>query len=163
MKKYSYNLFPIQLVLFGYILLILAIAELIITLNSIKSESLHKDFSSSIALAIISLIMILFKSKITIDSNSGYVYKESSLFILTFSREKIKIPWHCDCIIIKQKIKSGTGYYRAIIPVRYKFKSCDIFFHSETGIVRLINTDLKRAIKIAELLKDVLKIEYVID
>jgi hypothetical protein len=38
-----------------------------------------------------------------------------------------------------------------------------MFFHSETGIVRLINTDCSRAIKIAEFFKSSLNLEYILE
>ena len=63
----------------------------------------------------------------------------------------------------KEKTKRGTGYYRFVLPVSYNFKSYDMFFHSETGIIRLINTDCRRAIKIAEFFKSKVKLDYTLE
>jgi hypothetical protein len=150
MKNYSYNLFPKPLILAGYALIILAFVLLIVNLNSVKSEDHMNDFVS-------------FRSKIIIDDKSGIVIKESGLLGITLSNEKIKIPYNCDKIFIKQKNKTGTGYYRSVLPVSYSFKSYDMFFHSETGIVRIINTDCSRAIKIAEFFKSNMKLDYTLE
>jgi hypothetical protein len=159
MKNYSYNLFPKPLVMAGYAIIILAFVLLIVTLNSGKSESLLNDLVSSIAIVFIGLVLVSFRSKIIIDK-PGMVIKKSDFLGITLSNEKIKIPHACDKIFIKQTNKTGTGYYRSVLPVNYKFKSFDIFFHSDTGVVRLINTDCSRAIKIAEFLKSNLKLDY---
>jgi hypothetical protein len=163
MKKYSYNLFPKPLILAGYALIILAFVLLIINLNTVKREDHMNDFVSSVAIAFIGLILVSFRSKIIIDDKSGIVIKESGLLGITLSDEKIKIPHNCDKIFIKQKNKTGTGYYRSVLPVSYKFKSFDMFFHSETGIVRIINTDCSRAIKIAEFFKSNIKLDYTLE
>jgi hypothetical protein len=163
MKNYSYNLFPKPLILAGYALIILAFVLLIVNLNSVKSEDRMNDFVSSVAIAFIGLILVSFRSKIIINDKSGIVIKESGLLGITLSNEKIKIPYNCDKIFIKQKNKTGTGYYRSVLPVSYSFKSYDMFFHSETGIVRIINTDCSRAIKIAEFFKSNMKLDYTLE
>jgi len=163
MKNYSYNLFPKPLILAGYALIILAFVLLILNLNSVKSEDHMNDFVSSVAIAFIGLVLVSFRSKIIIDDKSGIVIKESGLLGITLSNEKIKIPYNCDKIFIKQKNKTGTGYYRSVLPVIYSFKSYDMFFHSETGIVRIINTDCSRAIKIAEFFKSNMKLDYTLE
>jgi len=163
MKNYSYNLFPKPLILAGYALIILAFVLLIVNLNSVKSEDHMNDFVSSVAIAFIGLILVSFRSKIIIDDKSGIVIKESGLLGITLSNEKIKIPHNCDKIFIKQKNKIGAGYYRSVLPVSYSFKSYDMFFHSETGIVRIINTDCSRAIKIAEFFKSNMKLDYTLE
>jgi hypothetical protein len=163
MKIYSYNLSPKLFVLFGYVFIILAFAILLTGLNSAKNENILTDFATSIAIIIIGLIMISFKSKLIIDDKSGFVIKESGLWGMTFSKEKIRIPKNCDRILIKQKTKKGSGYYRFVIPVAYSFKSFDMFFHSETGMARLINTDYKRAIKIGEFFKSKIGLDYTLE
>jgi hypothetical protein len=118
---------------------------------------------SSVAIAFIGLVLVSFRSKIIIDDQSDIVIKESDFLGMTLSSEKVRIPHDCDKIYIKQKNKRGTGYYRSVLPVSYSFKSYDMFFHSETGIVRLINTDCSRAIKIAEFFKSNLKLDYTLE
>jgi hypothetical protein len=162
MKEYSYNLFPKPFVVAGYILISLAFVLVAFNIISGKGEIQSNYFVSSVALIFIGLVLISFRSKISIDGSSDIV-KESSMLGMTLSSEKVKIPRDCDKIIIKQKNKSGTGYYRLVLPVGYSFKSFDMFFHSDAGIIRLINTDYKRAIKIAEFLKSNLKLEYLLE
>jgi hypothetical protein len=163
MKNYSYNLFPKPVVLAGYALIILAFVLLIINLNTGKSESYLDDIISSVAIVFIGLVLVSFRSKVIIDVKSGIVTKESDFLGISLSNEKIKIPLNCDKIYIKEKTKTGTGFYRSVLPVSYKFKSYDMFFHSETGVVRLINTDCSRAIKIAEFFKSNLKLDYTLE
>lgn len=119
-----------------------------------------EDFTAPIAFMIIGLIMVSFKSKIIIEDNGGYIIKKSGFFGMKFSDEKIKIPSGCHSIYIKQKVKTGTGYYRFILPVSYDFKSFDMYLHSEKTMVRLISTDYDRTIKIAEFFKRNLNFDY---
>jgi len=163
MKEYSYSLFPKPLVIAGYALICLAFVLVGFNVISSKGENDFNDFVSSAALIFISLILITFKSKIMIDAKSNIVVKESEMLGMTLSSEKIKIPGNCDKIFIKQKDKRGTGYYKFVLPVSYSIKSFDMFFYSKTGTVRLINTDYKRAIKIAEFFKATLKLEYILE
>jgi hypothetical protein len=163
MKNYSYNLFPKPLVLAGYTFIILAFVLLIVNLNSGKSGNLVNDLMSSVAIVFIGLIMVSFRSKIIISEKSDIVVKESGLLGMKLSSEKIRVPYNCDKIIIRQKDKAGTGYYRSVLPVNYSFKSFNMFFHSDTGIVRLINTDCSRAIKIAEFFKSNLQLDYTLE
>lgn len=163
MKTYSYNLFPKPLVVTGYGLIILAFVLLIVNLNSGKSEDLPNELVSSIAIVFIGLVLISFRSRIVINYKSDIVIRESDLLGISLSNEKIQIPHGCDKIFIKEKSKTGTGYYRAVLPVNYKFKSYDMFFHSDKGVVRLLNTDCNRAIKIAEFFKANLKLDYILE
>lgn len=163
MKEYSYNLFPKPLVVAGFVLICLAFILAAFNFISVKGENDSGNFISSAALIFIGLILISFKSKIIIDAKSDIVVKESYMLGMTLSTGKVKIPGNCEKIFIKQNNKTGTGYYRSVLPVRYNFKSFDMFFYSKTGIVRLINTDYKRAIKIAEFFKSALKLEYVLE
>ena len=163
MKNYSYNPFPKPLVLAGYALIILAFILLIVNLITGKNESLTEDLITTVAIVFIGLVLVSFRSKIIIDDKSGIVIKESDFLGISLSNEKIKIPFNCDKIIIKQKNKTGTGYYRSVLPLSYKFKSYDMFFHSDKGVVRLLNTDCSRAIKIAEFFKSNLKLDYTLE
>jgi hypothetical protein len=162
MTKYSYNLFPKPFILLGYLLILFAFVLLLISYNSTKSENHFNDFAISFTIIIIGLIMISFRSKLIIDDKLSFVLKESNFLGMTLSRDKVKIPHNCIRILIKEKTKRGTGYYRFIIPVNYHFKSYDMFFQSETSTIRLINTDYKRALKIAKFLKPGTKLEYIL-
>lgn len=163
MKKYSYNLFPKPLVFAGYGLIILAFALFFVNLNPGENEDLWADFVSSVAIAFIGLVLVSFRSGISIDAKSGIVIKESGFLGISLSNEKVKIPHNCDKIFIRQKNKTGTGYYRSVLPVNYSLKSFDMFFHSDSGLVRFINTDCSRAIKIAEFFKSNLKLDYTLE
>jgi hypothetical protein len=163
MKTYTYNLFPKPLVVTGFALIILAFVLLIVNLSSGKSESILNDLVSSIAIVFIGLVLVSFRSKIVINDKSDIVIRESDFLGITLSNEKIHIPYGCDKIFIKEKNKTGTGYYRSVLPVNYNFKSYDMFFHSDKGAVRLINTDCSRAIKIAEFFKSNLKLDYTLE
>ena len=163
MKEYSYHLFPMPLVILGYMLLIFAVICLMVSIFSISSENPFNGFAISFAFIFIGLIMTLFRSKIIIDNTSGCVLKESCLAGMIFSKEKIQIPGNCSGIVIKEKMKKGTGYYRFVLPVSYFFKSADMFFKTDSSMVRLINTDLKRALKIAEFLQSNLKLECIFE
>ena len=116
-----------------------------------------------ITFMIIGFIIVSFKSIILVDESSRFIIREYDLMKIPISKEKIYIPPNCDKILIKQKNKKGTGYYRFVLPVTYIFRSCDMFLSSESGIVRLINTDYSRSLKIAEFLKSCFNIEYVLE
>jgi hypothetical protein len=163
MKKYTYNLFPKPFVVAGYALICLAFVLVAYNIISGKGVNYSNDFVSYIALIFIGLVLISFKSEIIIADKSDVVIKESSMLGMTLSSEKVKIPSNCDKIIIKQKNKVGTGYYRYVLPVHYNFKSFDMFFHSESGVVRLINTDCSRAIKIANFFKSNKNLDYTLE
>lgn len=158
MKKYSWNLFPKPLVILGYILIFLGFCEMLFAIISGKFKSEY--FTGSAALLIIGAVMISFISSIKVGTGTTFIYKESSVLGLKLSNEKIRIPGNCDKLLIIEKQKRGTGYYRLVLPVNYTFKSSDIYFHSEKGVVRLINTDKPRALRIAEFIKLNLKIDY---
>lgn len=109
------------------------------------------------------LVFCTFKSIISIDPESKLIFKKSKMFGMLMSNEKVIIPLHCKGVIIKGLVKKGTGYYDLVLPVNYKIKSYDMFFQTEYHIVRIINTDLDRAKKIAEFLKANLNYDYIIE
>jgi hypothetical protein len=158
MKKYSWNLFPQPLVILGYILIFLGLGEMLFVIISGKLKSEY--FTGSAALLIIGAVMISFISSIKVGTGSTFIYKESSVLGLKLSNERIRIPGNCDKILIIEKQKRGTGYYRFVLPLNYSFKSSDMYFHSDNCMVKLINTDHSRALRIAEFIKMNLKIEY---
>jgi len=163
MKKYSYNLFPKPLIITGYALIIFSLVLVVGNLVSAKNEGRIEDFISAVAIAFIGLVLVSFRSGISIDVRSGIVIKESGFLGIPLSSEKIKIPHNCDKIFIRQMNKTGTGYYRSVLPVNYSLKSFDMFFHSDSGVVRFINTDCSRAIKIAEFFKSNLNLDYTLE
>ncbi len=94
------------------------------------------------------------------DKSNLRVLKKMYILGLKMSDEVVKVPKECDGLIIKQRVKKGTGHIDLVIPVSYKFKSGDMFFLSNRGLVRLINTDTKQAIKIAEIVKEEFNRDY---
>lgn len=149
MKQYKYNLFPKPLLVAAYLLITLAFAYIIYNISS--GDQLN--IAGPVVCIIISLVIVSFRSGISFDDSLTFVIKESSLAGMTLLREKIKIPFACNHIIIRKEAKKGTGHYRFILPVTYSFESFDIFLCSGSERVRLINTDHSRALKIAEFLK----------
>lgn len=163
MKKYSYNLFPKPFAAFGYVLIVIAITGVIISLFTLHTEKPFNSFAASFSLLFIGSIMALFRVKLIIEDKPYVVIKKSGIFCMDFSSEAVRIPENCTGIIIKGKMKKGTGYYRFVLPVSYYFKSFDMFFRSEKGLVRLINTDYYRAIKIAGFFKSAAGFEYILE
>lgn len=161
MKKYTYNLFPKHLVVAGYILIILSIVYILVSILLMENID-NLNVSAPVAFIIIGFIIVSFKSKIIIDNNFRFIIKESILLNMTFSKERVCIPGDCNKIIIKKIIKKGTGYYRFVLPVNYSFKSYDMFLVSGSSVVRLINTDYPRSLKIAEFFKTNFSIEYIL-
>jgi len=162
MKTYTYNLFPKPFVIFGYTLIFISIIYILVSILIIKNGD-YIIFPAPIALMFISLIFVFFKTKIIINEDFRFIIKESNLLNIILSREKVNIPLDCNRILIKQKNKKGTGYYRFVLPVTYTFKSYDMFLCSESKVVRLINTDYSRSLKIAEFFKSNFNIEYILE
>lgn len=82
------------------------------------------------------------------------------MFGLLLSKDQIKIPNPVSGILIKQSTKNANGYIQGVVKFGYRIKSCDVYFESERGLVRIMNTDQERALKIAALLKDQLGLDY---
>ena len=162
MKKISYNLFPIPIVIIGYILILIAIAVIMLSIFPVWDVFQQQNFGGLIAFMIIGIIIVSFRSHLVIDA-AGSVFKESGLLGIKLSHEKVRVPQDCSCILIKLKIKKGTGYYRFVLPVSYTFKSWDLFFCTRKGLMNLINTDRERAVRIAEFLKSNLHLDYKIE
>jgi len=150
------------MVVAGYTLILISIVYIPLSIFILKNED-HFYFPAPVALIIIGLIIVSIKSKIIIEENLQFILKESNFLSMTLSREKINIPSGCNRILIKQKNKKGTGYYRLVLPVTYSFKSYDMFLCSQSGAVRLINTDYSRSLKIAAFFKTNFNIEYTLE
>ena len=161
MKKISYDLFPKPIVITGYILILTAIAVTMLSIFPVWDVFQQENFGGLIAFMIIGIIIVSFRSHLVIDA--GSVFKESGLLGIKLSHEKIRIPQDCTGILIKLKIKKGTGYYRFVLPVSYTFKSWDLFLCTRKGLMNLINTDRERAVRIAEFLKSNLHLDYKIE
>ncbi len=162
MKTYTYNLFPKQFLIVGYILIFLSIAYIMASILLMESGD-KLNISAPIAFIFISFIIVSFKSKIIISNDLRFIIKESNLLNMTLSKESIQIPDGFNRILIRKLIKKGTGYYRFVLPVDYFFKSYDMFLVSGSKVVRLINTDYARSLKIAEFFKSNFNVEYTLE
>ncbi len=116
----------------------------------------------ALGFGLIGAILTTFKGRFSIDAVRMQIVKEYRVFGFKLSSEKVKIPPLTSQVLIKQKSKEGRGYIQGAVGFGYKIKSCDVYFDSNRRVIRIINTDYKRAIKIAELLKETLSIDYLI-
>ena len=166
MKHYSYFLFPPVLFVIGIILIGLGIY---LFLFSIDYTALNENYETLIGPAgfmLFGLILTTFRSRFTIDSASHLILKEFTVFGLLLSRDQIRIPVKTRQVIIKESTKSGRGYMQGVVKFGYRIKSCDVFFESDKGLVRILNTDYERALKIAGFIKEELgseslNVEYI--
>ncbi len=72
-----------------------------------------------------------------------------------------QIPANCK-IYMRRKSITGKAYYRAAVGMPYHMDACDMYFLTDKRrLIRLINTDYKQAIKIAEFFKNSLDMEYI--
>jgi hypothetical protein len=160
MKKISYNIFPLPVLLLGYLFILVSFTLVIINPVSGQSGFRSEQLASSAAFLVIGLVIVTSRTKLIIPGVNGYIIKETVILGINFSQEKIKIPGRCTRILICGKMKKGTGYYRYVLPVTYMFKSYDMVFCGELGMTKILNTDYSRALKVSEFLKETLKIDY---
>ncbi|HLN54938.1 MAG TPA: hypothetical protein VK207_03035 [Bacteroidales bacterium] len=163
MKKIAYNIFPLPVVILGYIFVFFSFASVLINPSSGQMEFRSDQVAGSATFLIIGLVIVSSRTRLVIPGVNGYIIKESVILWMNFSQEKIIIPGRCTRILICGKMKKGTGYYRYVLPVTYMFKSYDMVFCGELGMTKIMNTDYSRALKVAEFLKDNLKIDYRFD
>ncbi len=158
MPKHSYFLFPLWMIIISYIVLIFSIIIAFIGLNAGN----YAEMISLIPFVLITLIIITFQSVIMVEKPSNRMIKQSKMLGISLSSEKIRIPKECS-VILKKKSITGKGYYKAAVGVSYKLNACDMYFVTPTKrLTRIIKTDSKRALKIADFLKRTLDLDYVI-
>lgn len=162
MKQYSYLLFPVPLVVLGFLGLGFSVYELIFMVDYPNLAEEYHTLVGALGFGLIGAILTTFKGSLSIDTVRMQIVKEYRVFGLKLSGEEVKIPQGTSQISIKQKIKKGRGYIQAVVGFAYKIKSCDVYFDSNPRMIRIISTEYKRAIKIAELLKETLNLNYVI-
>lgn len=163
MKKISYNIFPLPVLILGYLLIFFSFVSILINPASGRMGFRSEQLAASATFLIIGLIIASSRTRLIIPGINGYIIKENVILGMNFSQEKIKIPGRCTRILICGKMKKGTGYYRYVLPVTYMFKSYDMVFCGEQGMTKIMNTDYTRALKVAEYLKENLKIDYRFD
>lgn len=160
MKKLSYNLFPLPVLIPGYLFIMFSLASILINPGSGQMGFRTDQLASSAAFFFIGLVIITSRTRLTIPATSGYIIRDTFFLGMNFSQEKIVIPGKGTRILICGKTKKGTGYYRLVLPVTYMFRSYDMVFCGEKGMVKIMNTDYARALKVAEFLKENLKMKY---
>ncbi len=162
MRKYTYLIFPIWIVVSCYISLFSSVFFLILTLGTGAYDT--ATITYMLPIIIVSLIVVSFRRIFVIDTDVREVWKQSKMLGCHVTNKKIKIPVHCKGIYTKRKSKAGKAYYRAAVGMSYYMDACDMYFLTDKGrLVRLINTDYKQAIKIAKFFKSSLDMEHFIN
>ena len=162
MKHLSYFLFPPFLLVIGVILIGISIYSF---LSGIDYSTLSEDYGPLVGaagFAMFGLMLTTFRTRFTIDTASLKIVKEYRVFGLLLSKDQIRIPKQAKQVIIMQKTKTGKRYIQAVVGFGYRLKSYDIFFDSDKGLVRIMNTDHERALKIAGFIKEQLSIDYIL-
>ena len=160
MKKISYNIFPLPVLVLGYLFILVSFTLVVVNPVSRQYGFISEQLASAAAFLVIGLVIITTRTRLIIPGVNRYIIKETMILGMNFSQEKIKIPGRCTRILICGKTKKGTGYYRYVLPVTYMFKSYDMVFCGELGMTKILNTDYSRALKVSEFLKESLKIDY---
>lgn len=114
----------------------------------------------SIGFTLIGIVLLTFRGVIVVDKDRMQVIKENRVMGFSLSRDIIKIPDRANHILIQEKSKQGKGYFQGAVGFSYRIVSSDLYFTNERGVKKIISTDHKRAIIIAELLKSELNLEY---
>ena len=162
MKHLSYFLFPPFLLVIGVILIGISIYSF---LSGIDYSILREDYGPLVGaagFAMFGLMLTTFRTRFTIDTASPKIVKEYRVFGLLLSKDQIRIPKQAKQVIIMQKTKTGKRYVQAVVGFGYRLKSYDIFFESDKGLVRIMNTDYERSMKIAGFIKEELGIDYIL-
>jgi len=161
-KSYTYNLFSPGLIATGYLFIGIAVTLLCLALFTSASEEPYGYLSIAFMLTGIGLIIVSTSSTITVVEEPMEVLLESRMFGMVTSNKRVKIPTGCKGLLIKITTKRSVSRFNAVLPVTSTFKSFDMFFYTDTRVVRLINTDYDRAIEIAIFIKEQLGIDYVV-
>ena len=160
MKHYSYFLFPPFFIVIGIILIGMGIYLFLFTIDYSALSDNYEALVGPAGFALFGLILTTFRTRFSIDSASNQIFKEFKVFGLLLSKDQIRIPSQASRVLIKQTTKRGKGYMQAVVKFGYRIKSCDVYFESDRGLVRILNTDYDRALKIAGLIKDQLDLDY---
>ena len=162
MRQYSYFLFPVFFIVIGFLGIGFSMYSLIFMVDYPNLTEEYHTLVGALGFGLIGGILTTFRGKLSVDTAKMKIIKEYRVFGLRLSREEVKIPQETKQILIKQKTKEGRGYVQAAVGFGYKIKSCDVYFDSNRRMIRIISTEYKRAIKIADLLKETLKLDYLI-
>jgi hypothetical protein len=161
MRKITYPLFPISLRIFGLIFVILSIYSLYSAFyGNYNPDKLARAIGGPIGFFVIGLILITTNSTMRFDKENFKIVKAMHILGFKMQDEITHIPKDWDKLIIKQKNKDNTGYYDLMIPINYKIKSGDMYFVRNRSLIRLMNTDVKQALKVAMIIKEEFNIDY---
>ena len=160
MKNYAYNLFPLALVILGYIFIGLSIYSASFAIDYSTSGDSSSRIVGTVGFLGIGLLLVTFRTRFSVDERRLLILKEYRVFGRNLSTDKIKIPKEADRILIVPKKKRGKGYINGVVPFGYDLNSYDVYFGLKNSSIPIIKTDRKRAIKIAEFIKSVTQIEY---
>ncbi len=162
MKQYSYSLFPVFFIVIGALGIGFFLYSLIFIVDYSNLTEEYHSLVGALGFGLIGAILTTFKGRFSIDPVKMQIVKEYRVFGFKLSNDIVKIPLSTSQVLIKQRLKEGRGYIQAAVGFGYKIKSCDVYFDSNRRMIRIINTEYKRAVKIAELLKETLGIDYLI-
>ena len=160
MKQYSYYMFPVFIIVIGILVIGLSLYALIFTIDYASLDEEPQTLVGAIGFILIGTFLLTFRGSIVVDKNRIQIIKENKVMGLLLSKERIKIPDNANHILIQEKPKQGRGYFQGAVGFSYRIQSSDLYLTNDRGAVKIICTDHERAIKIAEILKDQLKLDY---
>ncbi len=161
MRKIRYALFPLALRLLGMAFILIALYNVYTIIREYKDpQYVQKAIGTSVGFLLIGFILNTTCSVLKFDTTKMLIRKRMYIFGIKLSDEVVRVPKDCKEVIIRQKNKENTGHFGLVIPVNYVLKTGDLFFNREKGLVRLMNTDPKRAVKIAEIIKEEFHLDY---
>lgn len=105
MKNYTYNIFPIALVILGYIFIGLSVYSAIFAIDYSAFEDSSSRIIGTIGFLGIGLMLITFRTRFSVDEKMLLILKEYRVFGGKLSTEKIKIPKEANKIFIIPKKK----------------------------------------------------------
>jgi hypothetical protein len=161
MRKIRYALFPLALRLIGMAFILIALYNVYtLTTGYRDPQYIQKVVGISLGFFLIGFILNTTCSVLKFDTTKMLIRKRMYIFGIKLSDEVVRVPKDCNELIIRQKNKENTGYLGLVVPVNYTLKAGDLFFRRDKNLVRLMNTDPKRAVKIAEIIKEEFHLDY---
>lgn len=160
MKHYSYALFPVFFIVLGVAAIGLSVYLLIFSLDYTNLGEEYQSLIGDLGFILLGGILTTFRGRIKVEEDRRQIVKENRVFGLLLSKDRVKIPEKANHMLIQQKIKQGRGYIQGAVGFAYNLQSSDLYFTTDRGAVKIISTDNTRAVKIAEILKDQLKLDY---
>lgn len=160
MKQYSYFLFPVFFIVLGVLAIGLSVYSLIFSIDYASLDEEYYTLIGALGFFLIGIVFLTFRGYIKVDKEQMQIIKENKVFGFLLSRDIVKVPKKVTQILIQEKPKKARGYIQAAVGFTYMIQSSDLYFTSERGAVKIISTDHERAIKIAEILKEQLKLNY---